>query len=316
MALPKAVQAELDQAELIEKQLSGVAEQVTEPPQTEPAQDKPADPVAVQEMPQTPVQDAPHAPDWEQKYNVLRGKYDAEVPRLHAQLREVNGQIQDFQRQIDEMRSKPAPEVKPVDTPLVSEQDKEVFGEDLVNLQERIARAVAAPLEAHIAKLTERLSKYEGTAEQTAKLQAETAEDKFFDRLAREVPNWEQINQDQQWLEWLGGRYPGMSATRQDQLSAARANLDLGSTVELFKAFVDSTAKPTPPSNSQELQRQVAPPKTRASSEPVADSSNRVWTQAEIAAALDPRKLRQMSAAEVERVMSEIDIASAEGRVR
>lgn len=313
MSLPKSVQAELDQAALIEQQLSG-AESQTE--QTEPTTDSGKEQEAAPESttaapavePPTPVD------SWEQKYRTLRGMYDSEVPRLHAQVRESASDIQALRAKVEEL-SRREPEAKSTDVQPVSEQDREAFGDDLVNLQERIARAVAAPLEQTIQKLTERLGKYESTAEVVATQQAATAEDRYFERLAAQVPNWEQVNGDANWVEWLAGRYPGMSMTRQEQLNAARGALNLDTTVELFRAYEELTQKPKP-TNRQELNSQVAPPKSKQSTNPVSDASTRIWSQAEVASALDPRKLRGMTADQVAQVMSEIDAAAAEGRVK
>lgn len=315
MALPSAVQKQLDQVEQFDKEMAGVAVVSQTDPVVEPP--KAAEPAA-EVIPPAPVPEV-RTPDWEQKYRTIQGKYDAEVPRLHAQVREMTHSMQAVQQQLEELKRAPAPEpVKASNESLVTEQDKEAFGEDLVNLQERIARSVAAPLEAHIQKLTERLGKYEGTAEVTAAQQAASAEDRYFERLAARTPNWEQINTDPKWVEWLTGRYPGSTQTRQEQLNVARANLDLNATAEMFEAYesANKITEPEKPANrSQELNSQVAPAKSKSSSTAVTDTK-RIWTPAEVAAALDPRKLRQMTATEVEHIMSEIDAASAEGRVR
>ena len=309
MVLPKAVQAELEAAAQIEQQLAGVAE----PQQTEPAPEVTPEQVAEPEVVPAAPEPEVRVPDWEQKYRTLQSKYDVEVPRLHREVRETNAKLQQLVQELEAAKATPQKQdAAPVP---VSEQDREAFGDDLVNLQERIARAVAAPLEQTIQKLTERLGKYESTAEVVASQQAATAEDRYFERLAAQVPNWEQVNGDAKWVEWLSGRYPGMAMTRQEQLNAARSALNLETTVELFRAFEELTQKPKS-TNSQALNSQVAPPKSKQSSTPVSDASTRIWTQAEVAAALDPRKLRGMSADQVAQVMSEIDAAAAEGRVK
>lgn len=322
MALPQAVQDELDRAAQIEAELNGVQEgeagndpatpdaQTVTPPEPEPAA------ASTPETQPEPVEES-RTPDWEHKYRTLQLKYDNEVPRYAADLRELRQQVQELSRELQLARTEPKPPTAPETPPMVSEQDREAFGEDLVNLQERIARSVAAPLERHIQELTQRLSKYEATADSVVTQQAQTAEARYFDRLEAAVPNWAQVNEDENWVEWLKGRYPGAGMSRQEQLNLARERLDLNATVEMFRAYEELTAPRKPANQNQELNRQVAPPKSRASSTVASDqSSTRIWTQAEIAAAMDPRRLRDMTPEQVERVVSEIDAAAAEGRVR
>jgi hypothetical protein len=319
MALPQAVQDELDKAAAIEAQLHGaqVVEEETEPnPPDEQTVTTPETEAPAASTPATPPEPEPQRDSgWEQKYRTLQLKYDNEVPRYAAELRELRHQVQALSDELQAARAKPTPPAEP-DVTTVSEQDREAFGDDLVNLQERIARSVAAPLERHIQELTQRLSKYETTAESVVTQQAATAEDRYFERLAVAVPDWEQVNSDPNWVDWLSGRYPGAGMSRQEQLNQARERLDLNATVEMFKAFEELTQPRKQANQNQELNRQVAPPKSRAPSTPVQDQSTRIWTQAEVAAAMDPRKLRGMTPEAVERVMSEIDAAAAEGRIR
>ena len=93
VVLPGSVQRQLDQAAEIEAQAYGQPAaldientvETPEPAVTAPQAEQPTAPVT-----QKVVTDEV----WEQKFNVLRGKYEAEVPRLHAQIRELNDQIQ------------------------------------------------------------------------------------------------------------------------------------------------------------------------------------------------------------------------------
>ena len=115
MALPKQVQKQLDEVEELEKALEAQlnpekteaedADVEKEEPDTEaqetaeaeqepePKEAKPADTVL------TDVED-----DFKQKYSTLRGKYDAEVPRLHAQLRDVTEELAAFRKEMTEKK--------------------------------------------------------------------------------------------------------------------------------------------------------------------------------------------------------------------
>ena len=108
MALPRQVAAQLREVEELEKTLTAqtksaepdekeeaveeldtkAKDQVEEPKaEAKPEEAKPAD------AKPTEVTDG-----FEQKYKTLRGKYDAEVPRLHQQVKELTEQLDMFQK--------------------------------------------------------------------------------------------------------------------------------------------------------------------------------------------------------------------------
>ena len=109
MALPKQVQQQLDEVEELEKQLEAQGEETKAKPEVkkkktskkakakdtevEVTDDEPIEePVAVEA---TPADDSIEevSESFKQKYATLRGKYDAEVPRLHQQVKELTDQM-------------------------------------------------------------------------------------------------------------------------------------------------------------------------------------------------------------------------------
>jgi hypothetical protein len=100
------------------------------------------------------------------------------------------------------------------------------------------------------------------------------------------------------------------SCTTKSALDGAQNRQDVQRIAAIFDAY-KATKKRSEP--SQELKRQVTP--KRSASTPQAQPNQRTWTQAEIAAALDPRKLKHMKPEQIEVLMSEIDAAQAEGRI-
>lgn len=299
MALPKALQQQYDEAEAIQTQLNGAPEA-----QTVAVVETPAPVVAAIETPP----EVPEVPEetWAHKYRTLQAKFDAEVPRLHAQLREINATMQQTLRDKTELERV---RVETPQAPAFTDQDKEVYGEDLLSLLERSRAADSARI-AELEAMVQAQKKSVGNVEQMAAAQAE---ERFFSRLQSVVPDWEQINVDAGWVEWLTGRFPGASVTRQEMLNASRGALDTAAVTELFQAYKATLAKPN--SGSKELQRQVTPPKGGSASSAADTSAPRTWTSSEVNAALDPRRMAKMTPQERERVMAEIDAASAEGRI-
>jgi predicted RNase H-like nuclease (RuvC/YqgF family) len=149
--LPKQIADQLREAEELEKAMGQpeaeappepVAEVVEEPGESQ--EPEPTEEVTQEvEGPAVEVD----VERWEAKYKTLQSKYDAEVPRLHQQNRELSTQLEALQRQMTELAaSQKAEEPKQEIHRSVSEQDEETFGKDLIDLQRRIARDENAKL--------------------------------------------------------------------------------------------------------------------------------------------------------------------------
>ena len=103
MALPKQVEAQLRELEQIERQIA--ESQNLAPANPEPAGDPPAEPLtpAPAFVEPKPVETKPEPTEpviadetWQSRYIALKGKYDAEVPRLHADVREFKAQLENL----------------------------------------------------------------------------------------------------------------------------------------------------------------------------------------------------------------------------
>ena len=101
MTLPKAVAAATEELAALEQQLQAPVEPETLPDgQTEDAHPAPEpSPEPVQAAPVASTDVPPEVPEekWEHKYRRLQGKYDAEVPRLHQQVKELQAALQQMQ---------------------------------------------------------------------------------------------------------------------------------------------------------------------------------------------------------------------------
>lgn len=317
--LPKQIADQLKEAEELEKAL-------TTPPEEAPTE-APAEVVEIQGESQEPeateVETQPAAEPvetvsdddrWEAKYKTLQSKYDAEVPRLHQQNRELGTQLDRLQMQVESLSAKPEPTEEPKQEihRSVSEQDEETFGKDLIDLQRRVTREETAKLHAQIEGMKNELVTLRKENSSLKQATNHTAMSQYMMDLNRMVPDWETINTDEGWLNWLAVEDPITGMTRQQALDSANNRQDASRVSAIFNAYksgLQKTAEPT-----QELQRQVTP--KRSASSPKAQPEKKVWMQSEIAEALDPRNLKKMTAEQIEVLMSEIDAAQAEGRIR
>lgn len=306
--LPRAVQREADALAELEQQLQGTPEPTPAPtPAPEPTPEPAPEPTP------TPTPEPAPAPDseekWEHKYRRLQGKYDAEVPRLHGELRALRTTIDQLQQALAAQQA-PKPEPAPEQAKLVTETDVEAFGSELIDLQRRVAREVAAEFQGEIQKLR-------AENEQLKAQVGQVSGDSFETRLRQVVPDFDQINADPQWIAWLDEVDPLLGAPRRVVAQGAWDRRDIaaiGRHVELFKKS-HQPARAAESPRQAELQRQVQP--TRASSQAPSGTHARVYTRAEVEREFThvQHLVARGRLDEAVALESEISAAIAEGRV-
>lgn len=320
MALPKQVQDQLKALEEIEKQLTTKpAEPPADVPQdppadptpAEPTEPKPADPDPKPAEPK-PAPTEPVADEkWEQKYKTLKGMYDAEVPRLHAELRELKAQMDQLRRSAE----KPAEPTKPAQpTKLVTDEDVAAFGSDLIEVQRKVAREVASEFRTEIDELK---AENQRLREQMTATDSKVGETTFEARLHRMIPDFAEVNVDPKWVEWLNEFDPIIRGPRKLLAQDAFNRGDAEAVADYVKLFKQSIAPVEPVKDkADELQRQVQPSRTSTSSATVPQkgktySSSQIQNMFQKAALLGAQGKHD----EAKQLEAEIDAAYMEGRV-
>ena len=315
MAIPREVQKAAERAEALHKQLY---EKPSEEPQTAPEEPVAApieDPPLQDAQPQADAQPADPAsappteqPDeqkkddqWEHRYKVLEGKYRAEVPRLSADNRELRTKMDALTSEIESLKSKAA---EPAAS-LISPEDREKYGDDLLDVIKRTAQEQVAAKDAEINSLKARL---ESLHADTAK----TAEVSFYDRLSQLVPDWVTINDDSNFLKWLDEYDSLTGKRRQDLLSEAENSRDADRVSRFFNAWKGQQQTNTTTSKKA-LESQVVPDTNKVSTPP---KGKRFFTRAEIADFYQRARRGEVNAADMVAVESEIHAATIEGRIR
>lgn len=316
MAIPREVQKAAERAEALHKQLyeqpqgedpqSAQVAPVDAPTDDPPPQDaqpqadaQPADPASA---PPTEQPDEQKKDDqWEHRYKVLEGKYRAEVPRLSADNRELRTKLDALTAEIESLKSKAA---EPAPT-LISAEDREKYGDDLLDVIKRAAQEQVAAKDTEIADLKRQLA---NLSSDTAK----NAEVTFYDRLSQLVPDWVTINDDQNFLKWLD-EYDGLTGKRrQDLLSEAEGSRDADRVSRFFNAW-KSQQQTNTTNTKKALEAQVVPDTNKVVTPP---KGKRFFTRAEIADFYARARRGEVSAADMVAVESEIHAATIEGRIR
>jgi len=321
MALPKQVEAALAAADATLAAANGT-NQDTAVLEATPAQDDQPQPDPFQQAPQleaapeTPPATAEKPDAWEQRYRVLQGKYDAEVPRLHHQVRDLQTDLRAAIERMD--AASKAKESVPEQPQVADPRDVENFGADLVDMVSRVASQAigraSQVLDAKIAQFESQIAQLSDAMKGTTQQVAVTAEQSFFDRVTKLVPTWEQTNADPSFLAWLAEVDPVYGMNRQAALDRARSELNAEQAAAVFNAYLGP--KKAAPKGPDPLDKHVSP-RSASTAAPAPITDKPVITQAQVTAFYDAERRGAYRGNEAEflRLEGIINAALAEGRI-
>ncbi len=136
---------------------------------------------------------------------------------------------------------------------LLTQKEVEDYGADFLGVVGKKAKEIVTPevkaLRDKVAELESRL----GTVGQTV---IKNARDEMKAQLKREVPNWEQVNVSQDFLEWLALPDAFSGAIRHNLLKDAWGRNDAARVLAFFKGFLATEASGTPQNRQEPAQNQ------------------------------------------------------------
>ena len=344
MALPNAVRK---QAARSEKLINENRERNTGiPPAPAPASPAPtsptptpAAPVAAAPQPtptSTPASPTPAPNEWENRYKVLQGKYDAEVPRLHESVREMQGTVQKLQKDLETAKAAPAPQPQPTFEAgkYVKKEDIEEYTVEMTNFIRSVAREelegnisavleklLPTLLEPYLGKtlkpMQETVQRISARVETREARESKSADEKFFDSLEEAIKKqtgltFDAINTHPFFLDWLAQKDSRSRRVRQELLDEARAALDADWASTFFTDFVQehpntvvATASPT-----------VVPNRLGGGGDQPTPTG-RIWRGSEITAFYKDVSIGKYKGRDAEKQQLENDIYAAkkEGRI-
>lgn len=321
--LPRAVRmqnAEADRlmAEERKRRESGEAAPQNPPTPTPPASDTPppntdgapapvADPTPpapeeTVESLQAKLQEANARADTAQhRFQVLKGKYDAEVPRLSAQ-------VADLTKRIDDLTTNPPKPQPPAAKKYLTEKDA-ALGEDMVDFASRVAKGEAEgatkPLESKITSLEQQLVTIRHGAFMTA-----------MDSIA--IKDWRTVNTSREFVEWLDQNDPMSGRKRYALLQDACAVFDAARAATFFDQFAKETGRTTSKPSDGLPGKAKPAPNAGGSGTPPPAGPTKVWTEGEVTkfyTEASKGKYRT-NPKEYARIEAEIARAIKEGRYR
>lgn len=285
--------------------------------------------VAAQPVVETPPVD--EVAELKHKLSVLTGKYNAEVPRLQGAAQALASENERLQRlQVEQARARPAAPTPRAedqfDLSVVTAKEREEFGEELVQIMARIAKANSSGANtAELTALKNELASMRGAVAQTQQIGAQTRMEKVWQALDAQIgAHWRVLNDSQQYLDWLAKIDIMSGRPRSAGLTEAFEIGDSARVVEIFKRFIqeDSSARPTsdgrPVSNVAQVSQEtlVAPAAGRGSGEGAPNgTSGRVYSEQDIDDFYSRVQRKRISPEEKALIEADLQAAVREGRV-
>jgi hypothetical protein len=185
--------------------------------------------------------------DFKHKYEVLRGKYNTEMGRMNTMLSTA---LTEKEQLLARMTASPTPASPFTDDVNIAAGDSDI---DFLKAQYPDAypgiEALVAKRTAEIVKpVAENLA---NTAATAAKLEG----DKYFEALDGRVKDWKAINDDPEFIAWLGAKDRYTGATKHQLLRDAFYKRDPERSISFFEDYLKEkgSAPPPPPPPAQQF---------------------------------------------------------------
>lgn len=355
-AIPQAVRRQAARAEQLAKEHREALAGVATPPAavavpgeaTPPDTTPPAAPAAPPPAPAPGTEES-----FQRKYLVLQGKYNKEVPQLRGmieELRQENSATRNLLATLTESRTPRQPPAEPpapaAPTPparLVTDQEVQSFGPDLIDVIRRAAREEQASLTAEIdrrlAPVNRRVDEVANTARATTQVVNQRSKEAVLAHMDERVPAWRILNKDPEFLAWLEEDDPFSGQQRGNLLAVAFQNFDAPRVEAFFTGYQKEHAAVTPPPTPDPtlapppaappaapaprtqvtLESMVAPGTPKPGAPRTPDGADkRMWTRKEVSEFYRLTQSGKFKGTPAERAAIEKDIfaATTEGRIR
>lgn len=245
----------------------------------------------------------------EQRWKVLQGminKKDEEIEAMRQLFAEMSSE-----------REAPKQEATTEVKELITTKDREEFGNELVDFVSRAStQAVSKSIAELMNGINKRIDTIENSIKGVEKTTASTTENLFFSELGKLAPNYQQLNTDPSFLQWLEVVDPFTGVSKLQLLHDAQQKSDVRRAAAFFNAYTEETTpkevvQEEPASNPKA--KLVAPGKTKPATP--RQEGKRVWTRAEIAKVYDDKMAGKISAKKFNELERDIFAAQSEGRI-
>lgn len=269
----------------------------------------------------TPLPDVASEPQPQPDVRTEIAALKAEAEKANQRWRSLQGQIGSKDKQIETLHTlianmnaaPPAPVEEPVaQLPQgFTKADEDAFGEDMIDVIERIARSVANN---EVAEIKRTMDGVTHTVQNVEAHTAKAVKSQFDADLTRLAPEWVALNEDDAFVTWLTS-----SPTRQNLFAGYVEQQDAVAVAEIFNMYTQAYGQPVVDAQDtlrkSRLEKQLAPGRSRSSSTPASSmpEEKRAWKKSEIQAVYNAKS--QYSKEEFAKLEREIAAAMKAERV-
>jgi len=333
MAIPRSVKKQADEAKKLQTALN-----------TDPAINADLIKKQTDELEQNPVIKAEETPnleqpvipekgeepksddtDWEKRFKGLQTRYNREVPELRGQLSTTEEALKSVKNEILTLKdSIQHVEETPVQNDIVlTDEEREQFGEGWIDMMSKVAEQTSGELAKQVVSLQKELAEVKQGITQVSETVVVNTERDFFSTLGRKVKaetgrDWKDINEDDNFHNFLATEVPYTGRERQEFLADARKNLDVESAAQFFIDYAgpsSSEKELSPPNGVPKVPEELITPDTAGGNLPPIEEK-KVYTSAEIDTFYaDKRKGKYKDPIEARKIEEDILLAGREGRI-
>jgi hypothetical protein len=298
---PSQVDEAAELAEQLYKKMYPDAEEEKEVPAETHSEDEPED-TSDEDEPdedeeEEPEVDPKELKKWRDRYLTLKGKYDAEVPRLASQVKDLMEKA---------TSGTPKEKVEP-DAKNEIDEFEEVYGTDFVN---KIRKVIDQEVQTRIHPVTEKV-------DSIATMQDEAASESFKSYLDDNAVGWRDLwdGKDKGFIKFLGQKDPMGLNTYGEYLTRFNNDWDAEGMTKIFNIYKEN--KPTKKSNdlSKEQEAMIAPSRTKSTNTPTAGEKT-IWTEETMKQFESDDRNGKYSDEESQAKWADLLAAASEGRIR
>jgi len=306
MSVPRQVEEAADMAEQLFNGIQKPEEQPQEQ-QEEQSEQEATDEGVTEEEP-----DVPHDDDinelrkFKDRYLSLKGKYDAEVPRLYSELKEFKQSV--FERLSNQPEPVKEQEQTPVDDRLA--KFKEEYGEDFVENLKALFKAEVDPL------LKQSIKPVEDKVSSVEDNQYKVAQENFASYIDQQVKgDWRKawMGEDPKFQEFLQKPDPSGLYTMGELAKVYNDTWEADKLTNLFNLYYQQSEAPKKSNPTKDAM--VAPSRSTTHSAPPSDDKV-IWTKDKIKEFEKADRMSTYSAEESQRLWQDLLAAASEGRIR
>lgn len=298
MNLPKSVQAQTDAAD--------AARSSAYEGEPEPTTSKAAQPAVEPEPKQEQKQQEPETRDaayWRHRFEVLQGKYNAEVkviPALRQEIAELKAKLEERPKGEGSASDMKAALLEGLPEGVVDE-----YGPDLIDAIAKIAANAAgasksAPASSEIETLKNQVNSM--SEERRQERQAQMMAD-----LERAVPEWQQLQSSQPGQDWLLAHDRTTGKVRNDILVQAAEQFQTQTVINLFQDMKSDISPKQPPAS------QVQPKQSRSTTQ--VPAGGQTYTRADINQFYKDRTQGKYTDEQAVAIEEDFLLAATEGRI-